>query len=78
MGWPPLPAAPTLAASIAAAVVRCGRLAVQPPLCSCAWQGIQRLLAVVTVGSATQRALPYCRRLRPSRERERTGIGNLP
>jgi hypothetical protein len=45
----PLPAAPTLAASIAAAVVRCGRLAVRHPLCSYAWHGIRRLLVVLTV-----------------------------
>ncbi len=37
----PLPAAPTIAASITAAVVRCGRVVVRPPLCFCAWHGIR-------------------------------------
>ena len=48
-GWPPLSAAPTIAASIAAAVVRCGQLAMRPPLCFCTWHGIRRLLVVLTV-----------------------------
>src|SRR5215213_1742794 len=52
---PPLPAAPTIAAPIAAPVVRCGWLAVRPPLCSCTWHGSQRLLVVVvTEECATQ------------------------